>query len=228
MPSWTWAPCIFIFFCLRNRIPLREGELLLHMVSGLGHIESKWERQCWFTLLPSIDEWGGTMGAGQARGPGRPGLHRGETDRALKRTRIHQKPKWESQVRLLVGNRRQEALWNVQQRLYTTEQTAAVWSCTHITEDSKKNGIMGRQSDLWPDSLKCQRIVIWLVQYELEMNPDRENFDPRRCLDVHFLHISQLYICTSLLFPSVSESAESCMLVAGTCTAKEITSVMVS
>ncbi|KAK9540778.1 hypothetical protein VZT92_003208 [Zoarces viviparus] len=26
------------------------------MVSGLRHIESEWERQCWFTLLPSIAE----------------------------------------------------------------------------------------------------------------------------------------------------------------------------
>lgn len=46
----------YFFFCLSNQIPLREAEPSLHMVSGLGHIESEWERQCWFTLLPSIAE----------------------------------------------------------------------------------------------------------------------------------------------------------------------------
>lgn len=44
------------FFCLSNQIRLREAEPSLHMVSGLGHIESEWERPCWFTLLPSIAE----------------------------------------------------------------------------------------------------------------------------------------------------------------------------
>lgn len=44
----------FYLFCLSNRILLREAEPSLHMVSGLGHIESEWERQCWLTLLPSI------------------------------------------------------------------------------------------------------------------------------------------------------------------------------
>lgn len=75
-PRRTGPSRSFTFFCLGNQIPLREAEPPLHMVSGLGHIESEWERQCWLTLLPSIAA--GQWEAGQARGPGRPWTHRGE------------------------------------------------------------------------------------------------------------------------------------------------------
>lgn len=82
----------------------------------------------------------GTMGVGQARGPGRPGYteaRQTEHWRGWGSIRNQRRLMWKSQVqclekRLLVGNSRQEALWNLQ-RLYAAEQTAAVWSCAHIT-----------------------------------------------------------------------------------------------
>lgn len=85
----TRSSAFFAFFCLRNRILLREAEPSLHMVSGLGHIESEWERQCRFTLLPSIAEGQWERDRREARPPWK---HRGDTDRALKRTGIRQKP----------------------------------------------------------------------------------------------------------------------------------------
>lgn len=51
LPHWDVPELCFL---LSNRIPLRDAEPSLHMVSGLRHIGCEWERPCWFTLLPSI------------------------------------------------------------------------------------------------------------------------------------------------------------------------------
>lgn len=144
------VPCIFFNFGLSNKIPLREAEPSLHMVSGLGHIESEWERQCWFTLLRSaaVGQWEAIQ-TGHWRGWGS--------------IRKQHRLMWESQVRcvekrLLLGNSRQEALWNVR-RLYAAQKPAAAaftsrWTPRRLVSDLWKwwwrpNIIIWCWSELW-------------------------------------------------------------------------------
>lgn len=143
-PPWCWGESelhVFLpFFLPQQSDPSeRSRAVASHGVRSRPY----WIRMGTAVLVyaPSFNSTG-TMGAGQARGPVRPGYTEARQTqhwRGWGSIRNQRRLMWKSQVqclekRLLVGNSRQEALWYLQ-RLYAAEQTVAVWSSTHITAD---------------------------------------------------------------------------------------------
>lgn len=160
MLSCIWAPrtfsCFFCFFASATGSCERSRAVASHGVGSRPY----WIRMGTAVLVyaPSFNS-GGTMGAGQARGPVRPAnTEARQTEHwrgwgSIRTSRVRCLEK-----RLLVGNSRQEALWNVQ-RLYASEQTAAVLSCVHITLQEKKPQRNVKLTSDWPDSGKSEEVA---------------------------------------------------------------------